>query len=585
MTLRCVQYSLIVASILYAAQDSVAENGVMETDARDCRIQAEFADGKADERISKIDTVRYWNAHTFDDAMSSCIVAELKKRAGQYDAVKFYKEAIEKNSSEPGYNIFLGDYYRNYRGPGQPLFDESRREYEMACQKLGIAKCKNSLDLEEKNSSWQKAELDRGLVYLYERDGIPLLYTGESKTPLLFLSFQTNYMDVTSDSDERDDVREFTSEAMLIESRMRNPPRTLSLGEQMVVPRTKRVMESLARIRVRHYRWPVIDLFYRSKRIENAQITDYDARSDVANLKDIEYNPLVMGEYGFSLEKLIGTGVLGDYSIKALFSRISRKGLIEDLADAEESIDNFETTIVGSRFFGRRKLDVEISYVYQDITQKIDHSQRRDRLIAAIRIDYHLGAFMKKKKGRQLDAIAYDRRFSSRGVTFFGGMVTDKERWGFDNVINNNYFIGGSWKGMRPAPSMNVFDATLQATVFSSDVQEKNPGMDRDNSQRRVGITITYRKIDEETNPWPPKKEIIGIPFSSLHYIVNLSSDTPLSGRNYYENRSIGLMISGKVYSRALRSTILGTVGVDLKEFTQLQTTEVLGSAKIGIGF
>jgi len=109
---------------------------------------------------------------------------------------------------------------------------------------------------------------------------------------------------------------------------------------------------------------------------------------------------------------------------------------------------------------------------------------------------------------------------------------------------------------MRPVPSLNVFDATLQTTVFSSDVQEKHPGMDRDNAQLRIGATVAYRKIDEETNPWPPKK-----------------------------NRSVGLMVVGKVYSRALRSTILGSVGVDLKEFTQLQTTEVLGSARIGIGF
>jgi len=83
----------------------------------------------------------------------------------------------------------------------------------MACQKLGIAKCKNSLDLEENDSSWQKAELDRGLIYLYERDGIPLLYTGDTKRPLLFFSLQTKYMDVTSDSDEKDDIVPCPSES------------------------------------------------------------------------------------------------------------------------------------------------------------------------------------------------------------------------------------------------------------------------------------------------------------------------------------------------------------------------------------
>jgi len=573
--------------LFFCVQHVIAGDNTVNVSVKDCRTQAEFADGKVDEDDKEKDiyTVDYWDAHVSDNSMKACIVAELKKRSGQYDAVRHYKKAIELNEYEPAYHIFLGDYYRNYRGPKQPLFDLSKHEYDRACQKLGLDDCRNGLELTGSGFSWQGAELDRGLIYLYEKDGIPLLNTRDKKWPVLSFSVQADYMNVTSDSDERDDIREFTSEAMLIESRTNNPARNLSLQERMDILRVKEVTESYGRIRVRPYSWSVIDLFYRNKQVKDAQITEFDARNDITQLRELEYNRLAMKEYGFSLEKLTGTEKLGDYSVKALFSKISRRGLIEYLPDAEESVNNFEVTAVGSRFFGRSKLDIEVSYVIQDITQKIASAQKRDRSIAAIRADYHLSSFVKKEKNGQGSTANYNQRFASRGVTLFGGVVTDRERFGPDKVINDNYFVGGSWKGIRPFTSMNVFDVSIQATIFTSDVQEEVPGRDRDNSQSRVGATIVYREIDEETNSWPPERRVLGIPFTSLRYVASVSDDRARKGRDYYENRSFGLKIIGKGYSRPLRATILGSVGIDVKMFTELNTTEVMGSANLGIGF
>ena len=586
--LKKISYISFSVSLLFGFQEVIARAGPSEISVYVCEVQAEAADGKAgdDDSVPNIYNTEYWEAYVSDRAMQSCIVAELKKRSGQYDAVKFYSDAIEKDKTEPGYNIYFGDYYRNYRGPKQSLFDRARNEYEMACHKLGIQHCRNDIELNgEKFLSDRVSELDRGLVSLYERDGIPLMFSGEAGRPVVFLSAQATYMKVTSDSDERDDIREFTSEAMLIESRTSNPVRSLSRQETLDILRTKEVKEAVGRVRIRPENWPVIDLFYRKKHVENAQITDFDARSDITQLRDLEYNPLLMDEYGLGLEKLMVTETLGDYSFKTLFSRIDRKGLIEHLPNGKESVNNFEANLAGSRFFGRSKFDMEVSYVYQDITQRVDAPQKRDRSIAAVRVDYHLGSFAKRKKNLPTETRAIDRRFASRGVTYFGGAVTDKERFGSEKVLNDNYFIGISWKGVRLLPNMNVFDFAIRSTVFTSEVQQGGMGRGRENSQLRLGAEMIYKKIDEEAGPWPPRRTVLGLPLSFLHYVVSMSSDAAREGPEYYENRSLGLKIAGKGYSRSLHSTIFGSAGIDFKVFTELETTEILGSAKIGIGF
>ncbi len=579
---------ILIASFLFDMRDLLATSKSSNFGALDCIIQSEFADGKLDSTGLSIYKIEYWDTHAnvADRAMQSCIVAELKKHAGQYDAVIFYRYTISQNDTEPAYNIIFGNYYQNYRGPRQPLFDQAINEYESACQKLGTTDCQNVLRKEKKEAfSAQERELDRSLTRLYERDGIPLFLFGIKKRPAILFSTQAVYKNVTSASDENDDIREFTSEAMLVESRTNKPARVISINERMDILRNKEVTESFSRFRARPYQWPVIELFFRYKQVKNAQITDFDVRNDATQLRQLEFNPLTTNEYGLSLEKLISTELLGDFSAKALYSKIYRKGLIEKLPDARENVNNLEVTLVGSRFFARRKIDVEMSYVNHHISQEISSPQKRARSIAAINAEYHLGSSL-KSKNKQRNAVAnFDHKFSSRGTSFFGGVVTDRERFGPDKVVNENYFVGGSWKGIRPTPRLNVFDIRVQATIFTADVQEENTGSNRYNSQLRIGAIVSYRKIDEETNSWPPKYSTLGIPFSSLQYIASISNDTARSGPNYYENWSLGLKVVGKGHSRFLDATILGALGIDYKRFTKLQTNKAMVIANIGIGF
>ena len=589
MGIKTKNLSIIYVSIilLCSTHGVQAKDSQKEFNVYDCVTQAEFADGKKDDDSKNTLTSGYWKVevNVYDEAARHCLVAELKKRAGIYSAEESYRKAIDANKAEPGYNLFLGDYFRNYRGPKQPLFDLAKSEYFIACGKLEVSNCRN-IDIEDVSiKSRQKKSLSHGLVSLYEKDGFPLNWANDPHKFEMFFHVDVNHMLVTSDSDERDDIREYTSEAMLVESRTDNPHRTLSMQERLDILRDKDVSESLGKLRLRKTYWPVIDFYIKQKSVDDAQIVNFSVRSDVTDLHDFEYARMDMSEQGIKLEKIISTELFGDYSISAVYSKIGRKGLIEGDRYAEESIINTEYSFTGSRFFGRKKLDVELSLVQQDIEQEIEDPQDRSRTISAIKVDYHLDALVRADNESARRKVSVDRRFASRGVTFFGGMVADEEYFGPDKVVNSNYFVGSSWRGMRLFPSMNVFDASIQATMFSSDVQTVELGMDRDNSQLRLGASVIYRSIDEETNPWPPQRKVVGIPFTSLHYVFNLSSDSAKDGRDYYENSGLGMKVVGKAYSRSLRSTVLGSVSLDYKIFPNLDEEKILGGVQIGVGF
>src|SRR5205823_5984520 len=105
---------------------------------------------------------------------------EMMKRVGDFRAEEFYLRAT-RNSSDPAYELFLADYYRNFRGPQRPLFPDAEKHYFAALEKLKL-RGKNNPPPWDKET---EGRIERGLVALYQEDGVPFILNSntDSHTP------------------------------------------------------------------------------------------------------------------------------------------------------------------------------------------------------------------------------------------------------------------------------------------------------------------------------------------------------------------------------------------------------------------
>src|SRR5438067_1127741 len=150
------------------------------------------------------------------DAFSSCSIAELMKRSGDYRAENFYEKAIDADNTEPAYELFYAEYLRNFRGAQHPLFPQAEHHYFNALIKLRRAGRREAWD------DVTRKRVERGMVALYQEDGFPLLHLKSAgsdagsavEIPLAFFSSVNRYAALTTDFDSVDDIRAFSAEAL-----------------------------------------------------------------------------------------------------------------------------------------------------------------------------------------------------------------------------------------------------------------------------------------------------------------------------------------------------------------------------------
>ena len=499
------------------------------------------------------------------DAHELCVMAELLKRVGDYCAEDYYKKSIEAQPAEPAYELFFADYLRNFRGPQRPLFPEAEAHYLRA-----LAKLKSLEDTRYWRSydNVTKSRVKRGLINLYQQDGVPLLYSTpmglEPKRPALFLGTVNRYAKSTSEFDEVDDVRDFTSEALFASSPQRlNRP--LTEDELRNIIREKEQFETSNRFRLRYKSLPVVDVFYKYRDVDDAQITQFFAPN--------EFNDVDLNEYGVAIEKPIAMSPYFDLFLRGTYKHTIRQGVIEFLADEDEDIGHFEANAAVSRFFGPDKATLDFTYVYQDIDPDIADPPERDRHIFASTLTYNLMRPVLDIKD------PYVKRFETRGLELFGGVVYDKERFGNVDVKKNNFFVGASLKGFKLANNLNPFDFTVQPTVFTSEVEGDSS---QDNSQYRTNLTLLYRFIDEEQE----SKKLMGMDLAFLHLTIPFKHDVAIDGLDDFENFRIGFELTGKFFVKKFRgTTCLASLYYDFERFYELDKNLNLFGLKFGIGF
>lgn len=494
------------------------------------------------------------------DAQSCLRVAELMKRAGDLRAELFYAKAIEADGAEPAYELFYADYLRNFRGAGRPLFSAAERHYFRALEKLGRIEKKREWDAETRK------RVERGLVALYQQDGLPVIYSGRGGNstptpiarPLLFFGSIDRFAQLTGDFDNVDDARGFTSEALLAESR-RNAE--LSDEELAGLARVKNQGQTFDRFRFRYGSLPAFDFSYMRREIAHAQVTNF--------FEPRETNKVYLNEFGVGVEKSLAVAHYFDLFVRGDYEHVGRKGLIEFLPDTWENINQFEARAAASRFVGPDKAILEAVYVFQEINQNLQVRTRRDRRIAAATFTYQLLRFA--------SGSAYHNRFETRGTHLFAGTVNDRERFGPVALVKHDYFAGASLKGL------GAFEVTIQPTVFTSRVE--SDADERKNSQYRTNLGLLWRIKDEEDEPGLPEK-LHRLNPAFIHLAVPFKHDAAMSGPNKFDNYNVGIALHAKFFTTgARRTTFLTSAGYNFERFTRLKKNLNLLSCSLSMGF
>jgi len=489
------------------------------------------------------------------DAGAYFVIAELMKRVGDSRAGQYYQKAIDAEDREPAYELFYADYLRNFRGPNQPLFADAEKHYLRARKKLSQI---------NKPGSWDKVtsqRVERGLVALYQEDGVPVVnlqLDQDTSRPLLFFSSINRFAQLTGDFDNVDDVRGFTSEALLASSRFNR-----NLPDEVLrrIIRVKDQGETLNRFRFRYKALPLFEVSYKYRQIERGQITNF--------FEPNKFNRIQLDEFGFTVEKPLTVSHGFDLALRGSYKRAVRKGLIEFLPHSEEDINQYEGRAAISRFLGPDKAIFETVYVFQDIDQRVSTPIRRNRQIAAAKFTYQLLRF-------SIDS-AYRKRFTTRGIHFFAGILDDKEQFGQARLVKNDYFAGASLKGL------GSYELTIQPTIFTSRVDGVVNQLR--NSQYRTNLAFVWRIKDEEREPGLPEKPRWLNP-AFIHLAIPFKHDVAIQGLNKFENYDLGIALNAKFFrTGSQRTTFLASAGYHYQHYYKLNRNLNLLSFNFSIGF
>jgi hypothetical protein len=562
--------------------------------ARNLALQSSYP------RLSRI--IRKLLAQPRNDTLYYLEIAELMKWAGNPRAEDYYRKVIESDKSEPAVELFFADYLRNHRGPLKPLFPRAEAHYFEALRK--VARLKSN---KKKWSEETASRIERGLIALYQEEGIPVRgkpledWIKRPERPLFFLSSINKVARATGDFDNLDDIRAFTSEALLAAQRRaeyRLP--SLTKDDFSKIIRVKPQYETLDRLRFRYKEVPAFEFFYRKRGIEQGAITAFET-PDQTN--DVRINR----EYGIAMEKPFSLPGGFDFFVRGGYSQSDRTGLIENAPANHEIINQYEARFAVSRFIGPDKAIFQAVYVYQDIKPKLDKKtdiSKRDRQIASGKFTYDLLRKFKSVEAHDPN----EKRFGLYGWNFFAGVAYDNERFGSVILRKNDYFSGSELKGIKSGLKGHSMDLSYQATVLTSEVTgnsvvpsapltdtpslssnssiELGDLVKRQNIQLRQNASLLFRVKDEEREPAIPPDSARWLHPAFVHIVLAVKYDTALDRHKEFENYRFGFVVDSKLYSTGFRGTsFLVSAGYSRQTFFNLGKSLNLASAGFSVGF
>ena len=379
--------------------------------------------------------------------------------------------------------------------------------------------------------------------------------------PLISFTTINRYAQSTTDLDEVDDTRNFTSEALFSQSRIRLN-RTLTKEELARIIRTKDQFETFNNLRFRPKPPLAIDLSYKYREIDDAQIMNF--------FEPNRFNDMNVSEYGIAVQASSDINQYG-FLVRGAYKRVNREGIIEFLPDSDEDIDQYEVNALVSRSFGEERAAFYATYMFQDIQLNIPNPYNRDRDIFAFLLTYGKQdiAVGLEKETRPVSAIEniFERKFDTRGLKFFSGVVFDIETFGDVDVKKNDYFIGSSlcaWMDAKNCP-ITPFDISIELNIFTSEVEEDSS---QDNAQYRTNIT-TYYQIGR-----------------SLTLLVPLRHDIAIDGPDDFENWKAGVELRHLLTSeRGLSARCYASLRYDHQRFFNVNRELDLFGVNVSLTF
>jgi len=491
-------------------------------------------------------------------------VAEMMKQLGDYGAPEFYEKAIAADPREPCYEVFYGDYERNFRGAAAPQFPAAERHYAEGRRKLqsrqqGLAKPLSGPDYDTKKF------LNRGTSALYQQDGVALFSrplddkTRNMKVPFVFLGTINRYAQATSDLDADSDIRDYTSGMLFAQSNARLGSR-LTVQQLQSMLRTEKAAETFDRLRFRYKAMPAIDFYYTHRQTSDAQITTFFVPGN--------FNDFRLNVYGVAAQKPFVIGRQLDVSILAKFEVDQRWGLIEFAPGAKERIANYQLQAAISRFLGPDKATLQFVAARQHIHPEIEPIQpNRYRRFVGGNATYSIF--------RRVPFLqpAYDKRYETRGWDVYAGVLADNESFPPAIVKRRDYFVGTALKGV------GRFDFTVQPTWFTSRV---DGARSQQNAQYRTNFIALFRILDEEKRIPEPDTSFY---LAFLHLVVPFRHDTAYIGPTAFENFKAGIELDSKWITYSRWTTSLLSVRFDRQRFTQLDKSKNSFTVQVSLGF
>ena len=368
-----------------------------------------------------------------------------------------------------------------------------------------------------------------------------------------FISFTTinRYAKSTTDFDEADDARNFTSEALFSQSQTRLN-RSLTNEELTEIIRTKEQFETFNNLRLRLTNTLAIDVSYKYQEVDNAQITNF--------FEPNKFNDVNLNEYGVSIQNSFNAKPY-KFLVRGTYKQANREGVIEFFPNQNEEINHYEVNAAISRSFGDNMMTLYPTYVFQDINMDISNPYNKEREILALTLTYGKQADIRRLEDtvRPISSIEniFERRFDTRGMKFFSGIVYDKETYGDVDVKQNDYFIGTSF-------ALKPIDITIEPDIFTYKVQGDES---RDNAQYRTNVTIYYQASEAV---------LLSVPFRH---------DVAIDGPDDFENWKIGVELSSSLTSKKRPGTKFYTsLRYDYQRFFNVEENLNLFSINISLG-
>ncbi len=513
-----------------------------------------------------------------------CVIARLKARVGQADAIDYYKHAIAANPDEPGYDMFAGQYYAGARGAKGQVLETAETYLYSALEKLDRLKAEGRY---RDFHAIVEDHVRKTLLGLYQQDGLPLLpwkaykqHPSGLAAPGVAVSDQFYISKDTRATIGGNDTGGFTAEAGLFKVRTGQNPAPLDLYH---IARQPLRLENDTQVNIRQTDIGEVSLLYAWAHAYKAAITAF---GNPAVLNDIKVDI-----FGAEYKRVIPLYPAFDFMFDVKATEVHRTGVVEDLADCEQDFPVYEFHPALSRFISSDKLTLSGTYVLMDIpdvecatyAQAQPYLRKRGRQISAVNLEYAIYSPL-LLPSLQLGSLR-PYRTPTRGLYLNAGYVNDNEVYGDVRVITNSAFGGMRLEG--PGPYDVGFTEILNVsngTQVNASTGEPDPNAAISGTILRSTVTLSRRLINPDETPGVP--ESWG-PFanSSLNWVFPVSYDAVLSDYKQFENFRVGTQLWWQVIGTGLGgATFLTTIGYDYEYFYHLNknTHNVFLTARLG---